>query len=1024
MYIVILIVLFSQIFASDAFLTKTNKLNMEKLSVFRFILIMSLVFNVNFLLAQNSISGTIVDTEDGVAIPGASVFILGTTNGSATDFDGNFTITTSRDLPIKIEVSSLGYTSQIIDVTSADQNLSIQLELGSDFLDEVIISASRRPEKIVDAPASVSVISARKIANSSEAIDPIRHLMNVPGVTVANYTANSMNIEMRSGNGLLGTAVLPLLDYRVISTPAARSNFSYQYGLSNLDLERIEVIRGTNSALYGPGVEGGVVHFITKKAIDHPGTSAELYTGNLSSRGGAVRHAYANKSKTFGYKLNVKYNEGNDFGLDLVEDAGRISTFYTTISHPAIKNKVVDATQSGTPLLTMSDLDTNNDGNPLASEYQNLAMNAHFEFRPNENTTATFSGGFSDAGGIGIQDLGYFYNQGLDYWAHARATSGNLFAQVSYNSNDGGDIDNPSFLYETGNRVVGKREFLVANVQYDLDVPSFLDSKFNFGIDYQDTKSDSEYTLYGRNDDNDPYSITGAYAQGQSKLADNLIMTYAARIDKYNFIDEAAFAPKLAFVYKLNESNSIRASYSVGTYGASSLEAYVDFPVAELKKGVADVWLSGQIEPHIFDQNAGIEITGAQAYVDGGYYVPRSETSLKYSHLYEIAKGLTLPEVYGQLGANAALAPLVAPIQSFFSTYAGPAGSTGQIRGFNLFNPSETMSQLTDVSAAQIATINNYEIGYKGKIGKKLSLGIDFYYAERKGFTEFTGVGPLYQLIEGDLISTWPATVGQDLASDPGMAAAAAGYVQAAYAGAGLPATGLPAATSIALGLPSSGLALLLAPDGALPPSNLATLGLLKVIGDRVAGGFTTAAGLLNGEINMDGVGMVSSNRAPNDGLNHVSAGYRQYPNATRSHWGADVSAEYYYNENISLWANYSYISQNAWIPGEADDDDLPFPSYLNTPLNKCRAGLRFNYDNVRASLAYQYDEAFFSNFGAGLGGDAPERHTFDGNIGFQIMDGLFFDIQATNLLDREYRQYPGLPIIGRRVLFKTTFNF
>ena len=64
---------------------------MKKLSVFRFILLMSLIFNINFLLAQNSISGTIVDTEDGVAIPGASVFILGTTNGSATDFDGNFT---------------------------------------------------------------------------------------------------------------------------------------------------------------------------------------------------------------------------------------------------------------------------------------------------------------------------------------------------------------------------------------------------------------------------------------------------------------------------------------------------------------------------------------------------------------------------------------------------------------------------------------------------------------------------------------------------------------------------------------------------------------------------------------------------------------------------------------------------------------------------------------------------------------------------------------------------------------------
>ena len=985
---------------------------------------MGLVFNFNLLLAQNSINGTIIDTEDGVAIPGASVFILGSTNGTATDFDGNFTISTSKDLPIQIEISSLGYTTQVIDVTSLDQDLSIQLELGSDFLDEVIISASRRPEKIVDAPASVSVISARKIANSSEAIDPVRHLMNVPGVTVANFTANSMNIEMRSGNGLLGTAVLPLLDYRVISTPAARSNFSYQYGLSNLDLERIEVIRGTNSALYGPGVEGGVVHFITKKAIDHPGTSAELYTGNLSSRGGAVRHAHANKSKTFGYKINVKYNEGNDFGLDLVEDADRISTFYTTISQPAIKNKVVDGTQSGTPLLTMSDLDTNNDGNPMASEYQNLAMNAHFEFRPNENTTATFSGGFSDAGGIGIQDLGYFYNQGLDYWAHARVASGNIFAQISYNSNDGGDENNPTFLYETGNRVVGKREFYVANVQYDLDIPSFLDSKFNFGIDYQDTKSDSEYTLYGRNDDNDPYSIAGAYAQGQSKLSDNLTMTYAARIDKYNFIDEAAFAPKLAFVYKLNESNSIRATYSTGTYGASSLEAYVDFPVAELKKGVADVWLSGQIEPHIFDQNAQIEITGAQAYVPGGYYVPRSETSLNYSHLYNIAKGLTLPGISAQLGANAALAPLVAPIESFFSTYAGPAGSTGQIRGFNLFNPSETMSQLTDVSAAQIATIDNFEVGYKGKIGKKLSLGIDFYYASRKGFTEFTGVGPLYQLIGGDLINTWPTTVGQDLISDPSMQAAAGAYVQGAYASNGLPASGLPAATSIALGLPSSALALLLAPDGALPPTNFATQGLLSLISGQVAGGFTQAANLLDGEINPLAFGAISSNRAPNDGVTHIAAGYRQYPDVTRSHWGTDISAEYFHNENISVWANYSHISQNEWIPGEANDDDLPFPSYLNTPLNKYRSGIRFNYDNVRASLSYQYDTAFFSNFGAGFGGNTPERHTFDGNIGFELMDGVFFDIQATNLLDREYRQYPGLPIIGRRVLFKTTFNF
>ena len=127
-------------------------------------------------------------------------------------------------------------------------------------------------------------------------------------------------------------------------------------------------------------------------------------------------------------------------------------------------------------------------------------------------------------GGIFIQDQGYSYNQGLDYWVQARMTTGNLFFQAAYNANDGGSPENPTFLYETGNRAVGNREFLTLNAQYDLDVPSFLDSIFNFGIDYQDTKSDSEYTIYGRNDDDDPYNISGVYAQGQSKLSDNLTL--------------------------------------------------------------------------------------------------------------------------------------------------------------------------------------------------------------------------------------------------------------------------------------------------------------------------------------------------------------------------------------------------------------------------------------------------------------------------------------------------------------------
>ena len=85
-------------------------------------------------------------------------------------------------------------------------------------LDEIIVSASRRPQKIQEAPASVSVVSAKDIENSAIAVDPVRHLVNVPGVQIQQQSANTINIEMRAGSGVFGTSTLPILDYRYLST--------------------------------------------------------------------------------------------------------------------------------------------------------------------------------------------------------------------------------------------------------------------------------------------------------------------------------------------------------------------------------------------------------------------------------------------------------------------------------------------------------------------------------------------------------------------------------------------------------------------------------------------------------------------------------------------------------------------------------------------------------------------------------------------------------------------------------------
>ena len=119
-------------------------------------------------------------------------------------------------------------------------------------------------------------------------------------------------------------------------------------------------------------------------------------------------------------------------------------------------------------------------------------------------------------------------------WFH-HLTRGNFFAQIAYTYNDGGAEDNPTFLYSTGNRVVSARGATEALLQYNFDIP-FLDTNFIVGLDYRNTTSDSEYTLYGNNENDSDYRIMGGYIQGTSSLSDKLKLTYALRRDKMNIL--------------------------------------------------------------------------------------------------------------------------------------------------------------------------------------------------------------------------------------------------------------------------------------------------------------------------------------------------------------------------------------------------------------------------------------------------------------------------------------------------------
>lgn len=163
--------------------------------------------------AQTTVSGVITDAELGDPLIGANVIIQSTSVGTSTDLDGNFSITSDTPLPWTLEVSYTGFAAQTIQVATAQSGMSIALASSALIGQEVVVSASRRQEKVQEAPASISVFNARKLEASPNE-NPVRNLISAPGVTIQQQSAGRINIQLRGDGGLFGSASFPMLDYR------------------------------------------------------------------------------------------------------------------------------------------------------------------------------------------------------------------------------------------------------------------------------------------------------------------------------------------------------------------------------------------------------------------------------------------------------------------------------------------------------------------------------------------------------------------------------------------------------------------------------------------------------------------------------------------------------------------------------------------------------------------------------------------------------------------------------------------
>jgi len=966
--------------------------------------------------SQSQVSGSVSDSDNMAGIPGVNVVIEGTSVGTVTDFDGNFVLNSNQAPPFNLVISYVGYSAQTVSVTSSGQDISVSLSAGQN-LEEVVISAGRKEQKVLEAPASISVISARTIENSPNVTDPVRLLANTAGVQIQQQTANTLNVEMRAGSGVFGTSTFLVKDNRYMVTPSAGLFQSYQAGLSNLDLATVEVVRGPAGVLYGPGVTSGVVHFRTKSPIDYPGNSMSVWAGEMAAIGTEIRVAQANNDKTFGWKINAKVSMGDDF---VYENEAAITAktgmpFTTTVRQPAISNKMVDpvGSLSSRVLLNENDLDPDGDGNMMINDYSNMSFDAHLEWRPSDNSTYKVAGGLNNGRGAFFNSQGVGYTQGTTVWAQAQARIGGFYAQAFLDSNNGGKDTEPTFLYATGLRQVAKRQAIQLQLQYSFDMPWLFDSEWTAGWDYNNTYSDSAHTLYGRNEDSDDYIINGFYGQGTLHMAEKMDLVVAGRYDYVNFISTGEFAPSATLVYKASPKSTWRVGYRKTLTANSALGQYIDFPVAALAPGILDVWLVGQHSNHQFGDPASqmIELAGL------GLSIPSTSAG----------GGLPLAIPYGAVASASlaglyAAAPTLAPVLNpFFATYQGPSGGSGILSPYNLFN-GEAMPSSDDTYGARFGSVSNFELGWTGVIGDKLKLSADIYTYENKGFTYFQAVGQTFALVGSDIPNDLAAAVMADVtpyvtsAVTPGVTAAVTTAYQGIAALYGYPFSVVASGALAAAGVPS------LANAIAATVASTATPIIQGVGGAFQAGGqgFVGQLGPL-----FAALGTVESSAVPQgDGVTHIPAGYRTYGDATRSHWGGDVSMDYFVNSDVRLWANASWLSQNEWTPGEEDDDDLPYYSSLNAPKFKWRLGMDYTPPSgFNMAVSFMHDDKFYTDQGF-FTGMVETKNLIDLNVGYKFSRNMRFDISAQNLGNTPYSAFPNMPLIKRRIIGKVTYNF
>ncbi|MCK0124032.1 TonB-dependent receptor [Gelidibacter sp. F2691] len=514
--------------------------------------------------AQNTgtVSGLITDAK-GMPLSGATVSLKAINKGAMTDFDGKYTIENVEAGTYNVSISYIGYetsTKNILVTAGQTTQVDISLNDSDTILDEIILTANKKPQKITDVPATVNVITAREI-EEFPSFNIGELAARQKGVDFVRTGVLGTGINIRGFNSAFNSKNLQVTDDRLSSLIATGLPLGSFSTVTKDDIERVEILLGPNGTLYGPNAHNGLVSTITKNPRTSEGTTFAIGAGNQSVLTARLRHAQVIDDK-FAYKFHFERSQGTEFDY-------------------------VDSVYVGTKAYKELDLDR---------DFDSQKYGASLYYKPTKGSELSGYYGHSNSNNIGATNAGR--NQIKDWSidvAQLKFVSKNFFANTYYTWSKTDDtyamnqrtqnyvsfIENGFTEQEARERSYAEQWFPTgegtgialqrgalfkdasnrfnAEAQYNNNWDAFY---LTFGAQYQLDMADSDGT-YLLDDGGIDLAQTGVYTQMEYKLDNSgWGFLFGARLDNHDLYG-SNFIPKAAITKKVN-NGTFRVTYGKG----------------------------------------------------------------------------------------------------------------------------------------------------------------------------------------------------------------------------------------------------------------------------------------------------------------------------------------------------------------------------------------------------------------------------------------------------------------------------